>query len=106
MCGARSERFSTTSNPMDHTQLKIIPHLLRPARGGAAGVVIVFALLLSIAAKAGLFGLPLTLILTSWFFKYAYILSDHTVRGFDEPPPLTTQILHPLTPHLPPPHLP
>jgi hypothetical protein len=73
---------------MDHTQLKIIPHLLRPARGGAAGVVIVFALLLSIAAKAGLFGLPLALILTSWFFKYAYILFDHTVRGFDESTPL------------------
>jgi len=75
---------------------KIILHLLRPARGGAAGVVIVFALLLSIAAKAGLFGLPLTLILTSWFFKYAYILFDHTVRGFDEPPALDIQMLNPL----------
>jgi hypothetical protein len=75
---------------------KIIPHLLRPARGGAAGVVIVFALLLSIAAKAGLFGLPLTLILTSWFFKYAYILFDHTVHGFDEPPALDIQMLNPL----------
>ena len=81
---------------MDHTQLKIIPHLLRPARGGAAGVVIVFALFLSIAAKAGLFGLPLALILTSWFFKYAYILFDHTVRGFDEPPALDIQMLNPL----------
>jgi hypothetical protein len=81
---------------MDHIQLKIIPHLLRPARGGAAGVVIVFALLLSIAAKAGLIGLPLALILTSWFFKYAYILFDHTVRGFDEPPALDIQMLNPL----------
>src|SRR5260221_253373 len=96
MCGARSERFSTTSSPMDHTQLKIIPHPLRPARGGAAGVVIVFALLLSIAAKSGLFGLPLALILTSWFFKYAYILFDHTVHGFDEPPALDIQMLNPL----------
>jgi len=75
---------------------KIIPHLLRPARGGAAGVVIVFALLLSVAAKAGLFGLPLALILTSWFFKYAYILFDHTVRGFDESPALDIQMLNPL----------
>src|ERR1700676_5680952 len=81
---------------MDHPQLQIISHLLRPARGGAAGVVIVFALLLSIAAKAGLFGLPLALILTSWFFKYAYILFDHTVRGFDEPPGLDIQMLNPL----------
>jgi hypothetical protein len=74
----------------------ILSHLLRPARGGAAGVVIVFALLLSIAAKAGLMGLPLALILTSWLFKYAYILFDHTVRGFDEPPALDIQMLNPL----------
>lgn len=81
---------------MDHPQLKIIPHLLRPARGGAAGVVVVFAVLLFIAAKAGLAGIPLALILTSWFFKYAYILFDHTVRGFDEPPTLDIQMLNPL----------
>jgi hypothetical protein len=34
--------------------------------------------------------------LTSWFFKYAYILFDHTVRGFDEPPTLDIQMLNPL----------
>src|ERR1700688_2998441 len=96
MCNARSERFSTTSKLMDHPQLQIISHLLRPARGGAAGVLIVFAVLLSIAAKAGLMGIPMALILTSWFFKYAYILFDHTVRGFDEPPTLDIQMLNPL----------
>jgi hypothetical protein len=37
--------------------------MLRPARGGAAGVVVVFAILLTIAAKAGLLGIPLALIL-------------------------------------------
>ena len=41
---------------MKQPQLKIISHLLRPTRGGAAGVVIVFAVLLSIAAKGGLMG--------------------------------------------------
>jgi hypothetical protein len=81
---------------MNHPHAKIIPHLLRPARGGAAGVLIIFAILLSLAAKAGLMGLPLALILTSWFFKYAYILFDHTVRGFDEPPTLDIQMLNPL----------
>jgi hypothetical protein len=79
-----------------HPPLKIIPHLLRPARGGAAGVLIVFAILLSIAANAGLMGIPLAFILTSWFFKYAYILFDRTVRGFDEPPTLDIQMLNPL----------
>lgn len=75
---------------------EVFHHLIRPARGGAAGVIIVFALLLSIAASAGLVGIPLALILLSWFFKYAYILFDHVVRGFDEPPTLDIQMVNPL----------
>src|SRR5271168_5409248 len=77
-------------------QLKLFHHLVRPARGGAAGVVIVFALLLILAAKAGFIGIPLALLLTSWFFKYAYILFDHTARGFDEPPTLDIQMMNPV----------
>jgi hypothetical protein len=74
---------------------KIIRHLVRPTRGGAAGVLIVFAVLLALSARAGLMGIPSAFILTSWFFKYAYILFDHTVRGFDEPPTLDIQMLNP-----------
>jgi len=60
-------------------------------------VLIVFAGLLAVAARAPWYtGVPLALILTSWFFKYAYILFDHTVRGFDEPPTLDIQMLNPL----------
>jgi hypothetical protein len=58
--------------------------------------VIVFALLLGLAAKAGLVGIPLALLLNSWFFKYAYILFDHTARGFDEPPTLDIQMMNPV----------
>jgi hypothetical protein len=71
--------------------------MLRPARGGAAGVVVVFAILLSIAAKAGLLGIPLALILLSWLFKYAYVLFDHVVRGVDEPPALDINMVNPLS---------
>jgi hypothetical protein len=70
--------------------------MLRPARGGAAGVVVVFAILLTIAAKAGLMGIPLALILLSWLFKYAYVLFDHVVRGVDEPPALDITMVNPL----------
>jgi hypothetical protein len=59
-------------------------------------VVIVFALLLFLAAKALFIGIPLALLLTSWFFKYAYILFDHTARGFDEPPTLDIQMMNPV----------
>src|SRR5271169_4743919 len=77
-------------------RIEMLSHLIRPARGAAAGVVIVFALLLAIAAKGGMLGIPLAFIVTSWFFKYAYILLDHTVWGFAEPPALDIKMLNPL----------
>jgi hypothetical protein len=69
---------------------------MRPARGGAFAVVIIFALLLALACKAGLIGIPLGLLINSWFFKYAFILFDHTTRGFDEPPVLDLKMLNPI----------
>lgn len=74
----------------------LLPHLLRPARAGAAAVIVIFSLILSIAMRGGLLGIPAIFILTSWFFKYAYILFDHTVWGYDEPPVLDIQMLNPL----------
>lgn len=74
----------------------LVRHLLRPARGGALMVIIVFSLLLCVCSYAGLFGLPLEFIITSWFFKYAYILFDAASRGFDEPPTLDIQMVNPV----------
>jgi hypothetical protein len=75
----------------------LLRHLLRPARGGAAAVVVIFAILMALASKAIWFtGLPLALILSSWFFKYAYILFDHTSRGFDDPPVLDISMVNPI----------
>jgi hypothetical protein len=76
--------------------LKLIRHLFRPARGGAAAVVVVFAFLLALASRTGLMGIPMALLVTSWYFKYAYILFDHTVRGFDEPPTLDIEMVNPV----------
>lgn len=76
--------------------LRLFRHLARPARGGAGAVVIVFALLLFMAANAGLIGIPLAVLVISWFFKYAYILFDHTAWGFDEPPTLDIQMMNPV----------
>jgi hypothetical protein len=73
----------------------LIRHLLRPARGGAAAVVIIFALLLSLASRGGLIAIPLAILVLSWFFKYAYILFDHTSRGFDDPPVLDINMVNP-----------
>src|ERR1700722_12529256 len=71
--------------------------MLRPARGGGAGVGVAFAILPPLAAKAGFAGIPLALILISWLFKYAYVLFDHVVRGVDEPPALDITMMNPLS---------
>lgn len=81
---------------MQSQDLNLLRHLVRPARGGAAAVLVVFAFLLVLAAKARLVGIPLALLVISWFFKYAYVLFDHTVRGFDEPPTLDIQMMNPV----------
>jgi hypothetical protein len=73
----------------------LIRYLIRPARGGAGLVLLVFAPLLVIAKLGGLLGLPMALLLFSWFSKYAYILFDATVRGEAETPALDIQMLHP-----------
>lgn len=80
---------------MSPTYTNLLRHLLRPARGGAAMLVIVFAFLISIAV-GHLAGLPLVIILLSWFFKYAYVLFDHTVHGFDDPPVLDISMVNPV----------
>jgi len=54
----------------------LLHHLIRPARGGAIGVVIVFAVLLALGEKAGLMGIP--------------------ARGLDEPPALDIAMLNPV----------
>ncbi len=59
-------------------------------------MVIVFALLMALAAKAGSVGIPLALLVNSWFFKYAFVLFDHTSRGFDEPPVLDVKMMNPI----------
>jgi len=59
-------------------------------------VILVFSVGLSLGASAGLMGIPLAFILSSWFFKYAYILFDNTVQGSNEPPTLDIQMMNPV----------
>jgi len=79
-----------------HASAAFVRYLIFPACGGAVLVVFVFAPPLAFAKLQPLLALPLILILTSWFFKYAYILFDAVVRGVDEPPALDIQMLNPL----------
>ena len=74
----------------------ILSHLLRPLKGGAPSLIIIFAIGLALAEKSGWAGLPLSLILSSWYWKYAFVLFDHTVRGLDEPPALDIEMVNPV----------
>jgi hypothetical protein len=73
----------------------VAKYLRMPLTGGAIAVIVIFALLLALAGRAGLFGLPLALILLSWFFKYAFVLLDHVVDGGDDPPALSIEMVNP-----------
>ncbi len=45
---------------------------------------------------AGFVGIPLALVLLSWYSKYAFILFDHIVRGFKDTPALDIQMVNPV----------
>ncbi len=74
---------------------RLLALLLLPLRPAPLLLIVSFALGLTLAARAGLFGLPLALILLSWLFKYAYVVLDTTARGFDEPPVLSVDMVNP-----------
>jgi hypothetical protein len=74
---------------------KLPSWLLLPARPTPLILVISFALGLTLAARAGLLGLPLALLLLSWFTKYAYVVLDTAMRGFSEPPVLSVEMVNP-----------
>jgi len=71
-------------------------YLLFPLRGGALVLVITFTLGWVIAFRAGLTGVLLGLLLTSWFFKCCFVLLDAIVAGAQEPPVLSTEMVNPV----------
>ena len=50
-----------------------------------------------LGSMVALLGLPAALMLTSWFFKYAYALLDDVAHGLDEAPVLSMEMVNPLS---------
>ena len=73
----------------------ILRYLAYPLRGGSLALILVFAFLLMLAGLGGLIGLPLALIVLSWFFKYGFVLLDHAADGAAEPPVLSIEMVNP-----------
>ena len=75
----------------------ILRYLAIPLRTAPLLLIGTFSVLLLVATKAGFFGIPLGLILLSWFSKYSFVLMDHLADGVVEPPVLSIEMVNPLT---------
>ena len=71
-------------------------YLFYPLRGGAVILVSTFTVGWVIAFQARFMGILLAILLTSWFFKYCFILLDAVLVGAEEPPVLSIEMVNPV----------
>ena len=71
-------------------------YLLMPLSATPLILVAVFTIIWAYAIKGGIIGIPVDVILISWFFKYCYALLDAVVAGHDELPVLSVEMLNPV----------
>ncbi len=60
-------------------------------------VIVTFSVLLFLALKASLLGIPLGLILLTGFFNYTFVLLDSVINGDAEPPVLSIEMMNPVS---------
>jgi hypothetical protein len=98
--------FSSRSLARNHTGIwygssalmtfsSLLTHLRRPLSPAPLVLIVAFAILLTLASRAGLLGLPLMLIVLSWFLKYAFVVLDTAARGLGDPPVLSVEMVNP-----------
>jgi len=75
----------------------ILRYLAVPLRTAPLLLIGTFSVLLMVAFKAGFLGIPLGLILLSWFSKYSFVLMDHVAEGAVEPPVMSAEMVNPLS---------
>jgi hypothetical protein len=75
----------------------ILRYLAIPLRTAPLLLIGTFSVLLVLAFKARITGIPLALIVLSWFSKYAFVVMDHLADGVAEPPVLSIEMVNPLS---------
>jgi hypothetical protein len=75
----------------------ILRYLAIPLRMAPLLLIGTFSVLLILALQARMLGIPLGLILLSWFTKYSFVLMDHIAEGVVEPPVLSMEMVNPLS---------
>lgn len=73
-----------------------LKYLIVPLRVAPLLVIVIFSVLLTLAKHAGIFGIPMLVIVGSWFFKYAFVLLDAVIDGHREPPVLSMEMVNPV----------
>lgn len=71
-------------------------YLRLPLQSAPLLLIVCFTLLLRLAELSGLTGLPLLLIISSWFFKYSFVMLDHIIDGRTEAPVLSMEMINPV----------
>jgi hypothetical protein len=71
-------------------------YLLMPFHAAPLILAGVFTLLWWCVFHAGIIGIPLAMLLVSWFFKYCYALLDAVVAGHHELPVLSVEMVNPV----------
>lgn len=71
-------------------------YLLLPAKPAGLIFICIETLGFGLCSLAGLFGLPVLVILLSWLFSYGYVLLEQVAHGAREPPVLALEMVNPL----------
>jgi hypothetical protein len=74
----------------------ILRYLAVPLRTAPLLLIGSFSVLLMMAFFAGIPGIPLALILLSWFSKYSFVLMDRLAEGAVEAPVLSIEMVNPV----------
>ncbi len=69
--------------------------VLLPLQAAPLILVALFSVGLRFAIGGGLLGIPLVVMLVSWFFKYGFAVLDSAVAGEPEPPVLSVEMVNP-----------
>jgi hypothetical protein len=75
----------------------LLRYALLPFRSSPLILTVTFTIGLMLAMRAGIAGIPLALILISWFFKYCFVLLDAIIAGEEEPPVLSIEMVNPVS---------
>jgi hypothetical protein len=76
-------------------------YFLFPFRAAPLALVVSFTIGLLLAIRSRIngipvMGIPLALVLVSWFFKYCFVLLDAIIAGEDHPPVLSAEMVNPV----------